>query len=162
MTALEFAIQMELDGEKYYLEQAEKNKDNNLYTVFKILADEERVHAEILEKHAKEIEYEMDESAAYTEFQNVFVSLDDFNVETKAAPDQLDGYRLALQKEQESIDLYEKMLAEAKRDEDRALFEFLVEQEKIHYQVFDDIIQHLIKAEQWVEDAEFGRRMEEY
>ncbi|NLJ74336.1 MAG: ferritin family protein [Firmicutes bacterium] len=162
MTALEFAIQMELDGEKYYLEQAEKNKDNNLYTVFKILADEERVHAEILEKHAKEIEYEMDESAAYTEFQNVFVSLDDFNVETKAAPDQLDGYRLALQKEQESIDLYEKMLAEAKRDEDRVLFEFLVEQEKIHYQVFDDIIQHLIKAEQWVEDAEFGRRMEEY
>lgn len=162
MTALEFAIQMELDGEKYYLEQAEKNKDNNLYTVFKILADEERVHAEILEKHAKEIEYEMDESAAYTEFQNVFVSLDDFNVETKTAPDQLDGYRLALQKEQESIDLYEKMLAEAKRDEDRALFEFLVEQEKIHYQVFDDIIQHLIKAEQWVEDAEFGRRMEEY
>ena len=159
MTALEFAIQMELDGEKYYLEQAEKNKDNNLYTVFKILADEERVHAEILEKHAKEIEYEM---AAYTEFQNVFVSLDDFNVETKAAPDQLDGYRLALQKEQESIDLYEKMLAEAKRDEDRVLFEFLVEQEKIHYQVFDDIIQHLIKAEQWVEDAEFGRRMEEY
>lgn len=162
MTALEFAIQMELDGEKYYLEQAEKNKDNNLYTVFKILADEERVHAEILEKHAKEIEYEMDESAAYTEFQNVFVSLDDFNVETKTAPDQLDGYRLALQKEQESIDLYEKMLAEAKRDEDRVLFEFLVEQEKIHYQVFDDIIQHLIKAEQWVEDAEFGRRMEEY
>lgn len=162
MTALEFAIQMELDGEKYYLEQAEKNKDNNLYTVFKILADEERVHAEILEKHAKEIEYEMDESAAYTEFQNVFVSLDDFNVETKAAPDQLDGYRLALQKEQESIDLYEKMLAEAKRDEDRVLFEFLVEQEKIHYQVFDDITQHLIKAEQWVEDAEFGRRMEEY
>ena len=162
MTALEFAIQMELDGEKYYLEQAEKNKDNNLHIVFKILADEERLHAEILEKHAKQVEYEMDESIAYTEFQNVFRDLDDFDVETKTAPDQLDAYRLALQKEQESIDLYEKMLAEAKREEDRALFSFLVEQENIHYRVFDDIIQHLIKAEQWVEDAEFGRRMEEY
>lgn len=162
MTALEFAIQMELDGEKYYLEQAEKNKDNSLHTVFKILADEERLHAEILEKHAKQVKYEMDESVAYTEFQHVFADLDDFDVETKAAPDQLDAYRLALKKEQESIDLYEKMLAEAKREEDRALFAFLVEQEKIHYRVFHDIIQHLIKAEQWVEDAEFGRRMEEY
>ncbi len=33
---------MELDGEKYYLEQAEKNKDTNLATVFKLLAKDER------------------------------------------------------------------------------------------------------------------------
>lgn len=28
--SIEFAIQMELDGERYYKEQAEKNKENNL------------------------------------------------------------------------------------------------------------------------------------
>jgi len=48
VSALKFAIQMELDGERYYLEQAELNKDNNLRPVFVMLAGEERKHAEIL------------------------------------------------------------------------------------------------------------------
>ena len=50
MTALEYALKMERDGEKYYSEQAEKNKGNKLQVVFALLAEEERKHADILEK----------------------------------------------------------------------------------------------------------------
>jgi len=53
------------------------------------------------------------------------------------------------------VELYEKMLQEAKTDQDRELFGFLIKEEKKHYQIFSDIIEHLLKAEQWVEDAEF-------
>ncbi|MDI9441400.1 MAG: ferritin family protein [Bacillota bacterium] len=161
MSALKFAIQMELDGERYYLEQAELNKDNNLRPVFVMLAGEERKHAEILQQYADESDYNLTESGAYTEFKNVFADLDDFSVEVKTTPEQLDGYRLALEKEREMVELYEKMLQEAKTDQDRELFGFLIKEEKKHYQIFSDIIEHLLKAEQWVEDAEFGLR-EEY
>lgn len=161
MSALEFAIKMELDGERYYLEQAEINKDNNLRPVFELLAGEERLHAEILEQYAKKAEYDLADSGAYKTFKNVFADLDDFSVEVKTTPDQLDGYRLALEKEREMIELYEKMLQEGKTEQDKELFGFLVKEEKKHYQIFADIIEHLIKAEQWVEDAEFGLR-EEY
>ena len=49
MRSFEFAIKMELDGENYYREQAEKHKANGLYTIFLNLARDERKHAQILE-----------------------------------------------------------------------------------------------------------------
>jgi|SRR5690554_1513014 rubrerythrin len=152
---------MELDGEQYYNEQAMINKNNPLFPVFKLLAQEERIHANILEQYSVQAEYDLTESEAYSRFKNVFANMDEFSVEIKSSPEQIDAYRLALEKERASIELYEKMQNDAKSDQDKTLFAFLVEQEKIHYRIFDDIIQHLIKAEQWVEDAEFGVR-EEY
>jgi rubrerythrin len=50
------------------------------------------------------------------------------------------------------------MGAEADSAGEKRLFEFLVEQEKLHYNMFQDLIEHVIKAEQWVESAEFGLR----
>ena len=53
MRSYEFAIRMELDGEKYYMEQAEKHKNSGLYTIFLTLAKDERKHAQILEDRMK-------------------------------------------------------------------------------------------------------------
>ena len=113
MDYLEFAIKMELDGEKYYLEQAEKNKDTNLATVFKLLAKDERKHAEIVRKYAEKSPYELTEDEALKGYKNVFEDVEDFGSEIKTDPSQIDAYRLALKKEQESIELYEKMEKEA-------------------------------------------------
>jgi len=41
MNPLEYAIKMELDGVQYYNKQAELNKDNELYNVFKEMAKDE-------------------------------------------------------------------------------------------------------------------------
>jgi len=161
MSALRFAIQLELDGEKYYNEQAQINRDNGLFTVFQLLAEEERMHAEILQQYAEKEDYTLVDSKSYSEFESVFANMGDFSKKTKTLPGQIDAYRLALTKEQEMIDLYKEMHHDAETEQDKKLFRFLVEQEKLHYKLFDEIIQHLIKAEQWVEDAEFGIR-EEY
>eukprot|EP00825_Cyclidium_porcatum_P042734 TRINITY_DN5911_c0_g1_i3.p1 TRINITY_DN5911_c0_g1~~TRINITY_DN5911_c0_g1_i3.p1 ORF type:complete len:169 (+),score=41.19 TRINITY_DN5911_c0_g1_i3:76-582(+) len=48
MNVLEFAIQMEQDGEKYYREQAELYTQNNLNVVCRMLADDEKMHAQLL------------------------------------------------------------------------------------------------------------------
>ncbi len=48
MDILVYAIKMELDGEKYYKEQAKLNRENNLYNVFMDLAKDESDHAKIL------------------------------------------------------------------------------------------------------------------
>lgn len=158
MNYLEFAIKMELDGEKYYLSQAEKNQGNNLNTVFLMLAEDERMHADILKKKFDKLSYELTEKNTLIEYKNVFEDLDDFEDEMKANPNQLDAYRMALDREEESIDLYEKMLKEAVDHKDKTLFEFLIEQEKMHYKIIEEIISHLSRAEEWVESAEFGLR----
>jgi rubrerythrin len=158
MDILKFAIEMEKEGEQYYKEQAQNNRNNGLYTVFMNLAKDEYHHAQIIENKVKGIAYQP-EDAVSSWTKNVFEGLDDFNIETKEIPQQLDAYRMALQKEQESIDLYKKLLAKAKEDE--ALFEFLIAQEEEHYRILDEIVKLVNRPNEWVEDAEFGKR-EEY
>lgn len=158
MTSIEFAIQMELDGEKYYLEQGEKTEHLGLKAAFSLLAAEEREHAQLLEHYVAQAAYELRESQVPERFEGVFAEVRDLRVEYKARPEQLDAYNLALEKELESIALYEKMRSEATSEDEKRLFDFLVEQEKIHYNTFQALIEHVLKAKQWVESAEFGLR----
>lgn len=76
----------------------------------------------------------------------------------KYKPSQTDAYRLALRKEKESIELYEKLKEEATDEESKELFAFLIEMEKNHYKIFEELVNHLRHGEEWVEDAEFGHR----
>ena len=158
MENLKFAIQMELDGEKFYLEQAEINKDNNLATIFKFLAKDERKHAELLQNKLDNKEFELVEDKSLEEYKNVFEDSKDFDLKEKITPSQTDAYRLALRKEKESIELYEKMKDQATDKDGKELFAFLVEMEKNHYRIFEEMVNHLRHGEEWVEDAEFGKR----
>lgn len=158
MENLKFAIQMELDGEKFYLEQAEINKDNNLATIFNFLAKDERKHAKLLQSKMDNKSYELVEDESLVEYKNVFEDSEDFSLEEKANPSQTDAYRLALKKEKESIELYKKLEEEATDKEGKELFAFLVKMEKNHYRIFEELVNHLRHGEEWVEDAEFGTR----
>lgn len=158
MNSLEFAINMELDGQKYYSEQAENNKNNSLHTIFQLLAKDEGCHAEMLKKELREVTYELIDNNILSESNNVFRGMGDFKNKFSAIPNQLEVYRLALEKEQQSIDLYEKFLDDARDDNSKKLFEFLVEQEKNHFKIFDGLILLIERPEEWVEDAEFGTR----
>ncbi|NLV76060.1 MAG: ferritin family protein [Tissierellia bacterium] len=158
MKPLEFAIKMELDGEQYYLKQAKINEGNSLKTIFLNLARDERKHANILENKAKELDYELKDSKTLEEYKNVFEDLDDFQVEIKEIPSQLDAYRMALEKEKESIELYEKMLEDAVNEKEEMLFKFLIKEEKEHYRLLNDLVLLVSRPEEWVESAEFGLR----
>ena len=149
MDNIQFAIQMELDGEKYYTEQAEKNKGNKLERVFRLLAEDEHRHAEIVRKYGDSKGYDLDDENAFNEFNNIFTNEGDFSLEITTDPHQVDVYRLALGKEQESINLYKKMMDEAETDDGKRLFEYLIRQEEYHYNIFDNIVDHLRKAEDW-------------
>jgi rubrerythrin len=81
--------------------------------------------------------------------------------EIKAIANQLDVYRLALKKEEESINLYQRNLSEATDEDTKRLFEYLIKQEKDHYAVIDQLVLLITHSEEWVEAAEFGLR-EEY
>lgn len=158
MNYVEYAIQMEIDGRNYYLEQAEKNKGTGLEKIFKLLAEDEEKHEWLVKNYASAVGYELSEENAITEFNNIFKTAEDFKTELKAVPDQIDAYRKALKMEKDSIELYNNMKKEAETDKDKALFDYLIRQEEYHYKIFDNIIEHLREAEDWVEDAEFGLR----
>jgi len=158
MNYLELAIHMELEGERYYLEQAKKNKGNNLNTVFMMLAKDERQHAEFLKKQAGKLPFELIATDTFSKYKTIFNGTDDFKIEDQNIVEQLDAYKIALGKEQDSIDLYKKMLEESENDDEKLLFKYLIEEEELHYRIFDEIIEHIGRAKEWVESAEFGIR----
>lgn len=160
MNALEFAIKMELEGERYYREQAELHKGNSLEIVFSMLAEDEKRHAKVLEKKINQLEYDLESNESLATAKNVFADKAKVKSEFKEIPSQLDVYRAALENERESISLYLKCASEATDEETKALFEHLIHQEEDHYAILDQLVSLLSHPEEWVEDAEFGIRQD--
>lgn len=158
MTNLEYAIKMELDGEQYYLRQAELNDDQGVKVVCNLLAEDERRHAQVLRDKSNQLAYQLEDSNILANTKNVFADRGDIIIADKAK--QLDFYREAVKLEEESIKLYKELLEKAEDDEDKDIFKFLIEQEENHLQILDSLASMLRHAEEWVEDAEFGVRPE--
>ena len=158
MNNWKFAIDMELDGEKYYKEQANINKDNGLNVVCLMLAQDEKKHAQILTDKMNEKSFQLIESETLSKAKNIFKGMGDIKSEDKEIPSQLDFYRSATEKEKQSIDLYKEYLSKATENTEKELFQYLIKQEEKHYEVLDNIASLLIKPEEWVENAEFGIR----
>jgi len=156
MNALDFALKMELDGEQYYRELSQKNKDNSLYVVFDSLAEDEKYHYEIIRQRIAKSTGHLKRNNELGESKTIFDSTSMAIKELKAAPDQLDAYVIALGNEKKSIDLYKKLFDETNGDNEKKFFEALVKEEQSHYNIIDDMIGMLIKPVEWVESAEFG------
>lgn len=161
MNAIEFAIKMENDGENYYRKQAELNKDNSLNAVCQILAEDERNHAVILHNKMHGMQYDLISTDIYSVMENIFSDVENFKSEFKETASQLDFYRMAMQKEKQSITLYKDLLSKASNEEEKLIFDFLVSQEKEHFNILEELALLLSRPDEWVESAEFGIR-EEY
>ncbi len=157
MDMLDYAINMELEGKEYYEKQAELNKGNMLYVVFTFLANQERIHADILMRR-KDNKREVPADNEKLEIKSLFSDLDDFKTEVSVIGKQLDVYRFALEIEEKSIKMYEEMYEKADNEEDKKLLAFLIEQEKAHYEMFNQLETLVRRPEEWIESPEFGLR----
>ncbi len=162
MNTLDYAIKMEYDGENFYREQAEINKDNGLYVVCNLLAEEERKHAHLLESKKIQTVYDLQDSDFLLKAKNIYHGLKGIQLKETNYPSQLDFYRMVCDMEQKSIELYQELLSEATSETDKKLFEFLIKQEKQHFDAFEEMSRLLQNAEWWIESPEFGRRNSEY
>lgn len=158
MNTIDFAINMELEGQKYYLDQAELNRDNELHAIFLMLADSEEGHANLLRRYKSKEALTLQADFVRPGLKSVFDGLGNFSKEDNTR--QLDVYRIACQQEEKSIQLYREMEEQAEESE-KELFCYLVRQEEEHLLLFEELVKLLTRPEEWVESAEFGIR-EEY
>lgn len=160
MDVFDFAVQMEMDGENYYREQAGKFAGSKLQNVFVMLAEDEKRHAEILKSQAEGKAYSLADSQTLSGAKNIFSDLGDFKSEIQKIPSQLDAYEMAMEMEKKSIALYEECLSKSKDDSAAGIFTYLIQQEKDHYSVMEELMESVRNALIWVESAEFGIRKE--
>ncbi len=167
MDIFDFALQMELDGEKYYRELAERVRYDDLRKVLLSLAEDEQRHYEII-KAAQQQMKPIEGNSSLDKIQNVFVNKTDaINPENKEfiaklKDEQFDVYEAALVKEQESVELYKKLKADAKKSDEQNIFARLMHEEEKHVEVIENILEMLNHVNDWVEAAEFNHRDDTY
>jgi len=160
MNDYNFAIQMEHDGEKYYRDQAEKNKNNSLYTVCIMLADDEKRHAQILINKMNKTPFVLSPMNTLEKAKNIFSNMGDMKIPEKGTLSQFDFYRFAVDIEQKSIELYSEYRAKAENENERELFDYLVKQEQQHFATLDEISRMIRQSMELYDSAEFGLRPE--
>lgn len=158
MDAYQFAIDMELDGERYYREQAEKHGNSPLRPVFELLALDEAKHAELLQNRQAGKPYTLVAQPGLTRQMSLFKDAGDTDATVNGLPDQPELYHVALAKEQQSIDLYADLRAKAADAQAEAFFAFLVQEETNHKEILEDMYRFVNRPNEWVESAEFGVR----
>ena len=158
MELLELALSMELDLEKFYKEQADLNKENSLNVVFTMLAKEEKNHANILMSKADKLALPSEESDILIDVQSIFKNIDGFTSDKQNVSNQLDTYRMALEKEQESLKFYRNLYADASEEQSKTVFQYLINQEDKHCVILEELVKLVSRADEWVESAEFGIR----
>jgi len=156
MNVLGYAISLEMEGNKYYLNQAEINNNNGLHKIFLMMAQDEKNHEKILRNKIIESPYKLILTDTLPNYKNIFNEIGNFKSKLREIPWQLKLYKMALDKEKKSIDLYTDMLSDALEADEKELFEYLIQQEKQHYKILDNLIMSLSDPEEFVERAEFG------
>lgn len=163
MNLFDFALTMELDGEAYYKELAAKTAHPDLKAVLAGLAAEERRHYDII-KAARGGEWgTVPEQPVLSAVRHVFADktfdlADQERTIPRLKAESIDLYRAALGKEKESVSLYQELGRKAVSPEEKALCQKLLEEEKGHMEVMDNIIEMLNRVQDWVESAEFNHQ----
>ena len=160
MTILEYALQMEKDGEALYRELAQKFDDSGIKNIFNMLADDEVKHYKIFKDMEKEEKPQMAETEVLTSARNIFARLKEEKKIDYKLP-QIELYKKAQELEKKTEDFYREKGEEVEDEYQKAMFLKIAEEEKKHYFLLDNIIEFVSRPQTWLENAEF-HHLEDY
>ncbi|MBN2324529.1 MAG: ferritin family protein [Spirochaetes bacterium] len=160
MDIFEYAMKMEQDGRKFYLELAENAENTGIRRILQMLADDELKHYNVL-REMKSKKPEMADTRILDNAKNVF---EEISREEEPAPvtgSQGDLYRKAQEIELKSKDFYQQKAAEAEGGFEKDIFSRLAKEEQKHYILLENIVGYVTRPERWLENAEW-HHMDEY
>ncbi len=158
--AFEYAMQMEMDGKKYYLEQAKAMPEPALTRIFEELANDEDRHYQIFRamKEGKKGDFaEAFKTNILSSTKNVFQKLqaekrtiDDFPAGVKEA------WVKAREIEEKSENFYRAQADQAESDQQMQIWNLIADEEHKHWVAMDNVVSFIDRPNQWLEDAEWS------
>lgn len=167
MDILEYARDIETQGEQLYREMAAESSIAEISSIFGFLAREERHHYELLEamsRHTtlppiKKSSILSDSKAGFKKLTTQFNAPGTMKINREYALDT------ALEFENKSVSLYEKAIAESAGDPGSRniclVLNTMVEQEKNHVRLIDSLKEFQRHPYEWLENAEW-HHLDEY
>ncbi len=162
MNVLEYAMQMEKDGEKYYRELAVKAVNPGLKNIFIHLAENEVDHYDILKTMKESSNYNFKETKILELSKNIFIKIKEQNEDLSGINmSQKEVYEKALEIEKQSIDYYEDLeIKEVESNVQKEIIMRIKEEEKQHYFLIENIIDFISNPNTWLENAEWNHLAE--
>ncbi|MFQ5721031.1 MAG: ferritin family protein [Candidatus Aminicenantales bacterium] len=154
MNVFDYAMEMEADGRKFYLEIAAKSKNQGIKTIAKMLANDEQKHFNILKK-LKEEQPVLEKTEILKNAKNVFAEMKDKIDEFIKPESEIELYKKAQEIEKKSENFYLEKAEGLKENYQKEIFKKIAEEEKKHYFLLENIIQFVSRPLTWLDDAEF-------
>jgi rubrerythrin len=142
---IDYAIEREKESYNFYKSSAERVDDKSLKSIFEELAAEEVSHKDFLEDFLK---------SGATEIN--IRDFDDYNVsatvEKPTFTEEMsftDAVALAMKKEEEAMELYQKLAASTENPDKKELFLNLAKMEQLHKAKLEELYTNTAYAEVW-------------
>ncbi|MFO7667455.1 MAG: ferritin family protein [Desulfobacterales bacterium] len=156
MNIFEIAKQIEKNGEKFYRDLAVNATNTGLKNIFASLAEDEAKHYIAFVKMEQNKDFELTDTHilkdAKAVFQNMKEKAELFSEETP----QEEVYLVALENERKSIKTYSELLETISINSQKEVVRKIIEEEKKHAFLIENVIEFIKKPMSWIENAEFN------
>ena len=150
MNALELSRKMETDAIRFYMEAAQKMQYPAGKKLFLSITEDERRHLEMIDLLIRGMNITPRDVTPLQNVRTVFESLkSEMMKKVAASKDELEALKVAMEMETEGKKFYERSLAAAKTDKEKALFKRLIEEETQHYAMFSNTYSFLSDTGNW-------------
>lgn len=161
--AIKTALQMEEKSWILYEEAASKTNNAIVKKTMLFLAEWEKQHAEKIRKLNAHLMGELEMIDLKTEcsedpmcvVKDFFSrNIDDYKQKMKGEPEDIQVYETGMEIETEGYKFYKRAAEETDDAEARQMFEWLAEEENVHYKFLEDQHSYLSDPESWNMDEE--------
>jgi len=147
---LEYAIQMEQDGQKYYSEAAARTANPLGKKMFEALAADERRHEEVLREIAQAMDVSLPQTTPKQRLVTIFASLgDELKAQLSAEADDNCVIEKAIEMEKRSIKHYATQADASPNESHRSLYARLADEERQHVEILQNTLTYLNDTGHW-------------
>jgi rubrerythrin len=156
MNVFDFAMKMELQGKACYETLAASTTVPGLKKIFTGLAEDEQKHYDVFRGLKEGKAFAMADSRTLELAKSVFRDLMVQKESLVELHEDLDGYRLGLKIEADSVKLYEDLATKEQDPETVQLYLRIANEEKNHFNIMENICDFVMKPRYFLEWREFS------
>src|SRR3990167_726423 len=157
LSGIELAIKNEADGIEFYRKAKDKTKHPIGKMMFEAFMQDEKEHLELLQSLKKgagplsiDIGRLKQKKSPREQIKGLFEAVKDAVAgRIEANPDELEALRIAMDTEKEGYQLYQQLAQQATTSEEKVFFEFLVGEEKQHFQLLQNTYTYFSDTGNW-------------
>lgn len=154
------ALQMEMDGIKFYNDLASKTLHPMGKAMFKSFVEDEKLHVKRLRVllSAPKEKSQKKEKGTVNPRERLITIFREMGEELKKKVDantnDIEAVRLAMELEKKGIEFYERATREASDPRDSETYRFLAGEERAHFGILENTLDFLEKTELWEAESE--------